>query len=112
MAFLKEKSVFVCFCSIVLLFLPFFVVYLEETLSVILFLLLLIVLIYQVYDLILESVKSQIIVMVLKFKYLYFYLYLNFYLNLITAFCVLKNSLQFGLSAIAPVSSLFISLLP
>ena len=63
------------------LLVPFALFFMEENLALILFVLLVSVLIFQVYDLFLESMHSQIVSIVFKFKYLYFYLYLNMYLS-------------------------------
>lgn len=82
-------------------FLPYLFIYMEENLSFVLFSLLIVVLIFNVYDSILESARLSIFALIARFKILYLYTILNFYFNSIVSFFELSlfiNSLPIGRS--------------
>lgn len=76
---LQKKVSFLYTWVLLGFFLPVFVVYIEENLSVILVVSFGLALIYQLYEVFLSFVRGEVVLMVYCFKNLYFSLYFSFY---------------------------------
>jgi hypothetical protein len=74
--------------------LPCMFIYMEENLSLVLFSLLIVLLVFNVYDSLLESARLSVFALIARFKVLYLYSILNFYFNSILSFSEFSLSIN------------------